>query len=286
MSDRYGSRTAVTVPRQLESWRKNLVGPAIAPTTWRSKNNSSLRDVAYAMAAGLAVRLAAVMFLFTDRLDPWRGHWRFAWEMGMVGRSLATGKGFSSPFPPDTGPTAWLGPIYPALIAGVFKLFGLFTASSAIALLTLNSIFSILTCVPIFLIAQQTMGERQARWATWIWALFPYAIYISAGRIWDNALTTLLLTVIVWFTLVLEKRATPLLWANYGALWALSARTRQCQHVRAASAAGAVDRVAPHSPGRTLAGRRGSRGHRVCSTSRALASAELQHVRTFHSASQ
>lgn len=219
------SRTTVTIPKQLESRRKNLARLTIVPTARESNKISSLRGLAYAMAAGLAVRLATMMFLYPDRLDPWRGHWRFAWEMGMVARSLATGKGFSSPFPPDTGATAWLGPVYPAVIAGAFKTFGLFTAASAIALLTLNSIFSVLTCIPIFLIARQTMGERQARWATWIWALFPYAIYISAGRIWENALTTFLLTVLVWYTLVLEKRATRLLWAGYGSLWALTALT-------------------------------------------------------------
>jgi 4-amino-4-deoxy-L-arabinose transferase-like glycosyltransferase len=163
--------------------------------------------------------------MYADRLDPWRGHWRFAWEMGMVGRSVATGKGFSSPFPPDTGATAWLGPVYPALIAGVFKVFGLFTAASAIALLALNSLFSALTCIPVFLIARKTMGERQARWAVWIWALFPYAIYLSAGRIWENALSALLLTALVWYTLVLEERGNTTLWAGYGALWALTALT-------------------------------------------------------------
>ncbi len=178
-----------------------------------------------AMAAGLLLRLAVVPFLYADRLDPWRGHWRFAWEMGMVGRSLAMGKGFSSPFPPDTGATAWLGPVYPMLIAAVFKVFGLFTASSAIALLALNSLFSALTCIPVFFIARRTLGEHQARWAAWIWALFPYAIYLAAGRIWENVLTTLLLSVLVWYTLVLEERGNALLWAGSAAVWAVTALT-------------------------------------------------------------
>ena len=175
------------------------------------------------MAAGLAVRLLVIPFLYADRLDPWRGHWRFAWEMGMVARSLATGKGFTSPFPPETGPTAWMGPVYPTLMAAVFKVFGLFTAASAITLLTLNTIFSVLTCIPVFLIAKRTLGARRARWATWMWALFPYAVYLSAGRIWENALSTLLLTTLVWLTLVLEERGEARLWAGYGALWAVTA---------------------------------------------------------------
>lgn len=163
--------------------------------------------------------------MYADRLDPWRGHWRFAWEMGMVARSIATGHGIASPFPPDTGPTAWQAPVYPALVAAVFKVFGLFTASSAIVLLGLNSLFSALTCVPVFFIARRATGDRAARWAVWLWALFPYAIYLSAGRIWENALTTLLATALVWFTIELAEHSTPSRWASYGAVWGITALT-------------------------------------------------------------
>ncbi len=184
---------------------------------------SSLRSPWVAVLAGLAVRLCVVPFMYGDRLDPWRGHWRFAWEMGMIARSIATGHGISSPFDPQTGPTAWQAPVYPALMAAVFKVFGLFTAASAIALLALNSLFSALTCIPIFFIARRTMGDRVARWAVWIWAFFPYAIYLSSGRIWENALTTLLLTTLIWYTLALDERGTVLRWAGYGALWGVTA---------------------------------------------------------------
>ena len=186
-------------------------------------NAFGAQTACYAAGVGLLVRLCVVPFMYADRLDPWRGHWRFAWEMGMVARSIATGHGIASPFPPDTGPTAWQAPVYPALMAVVFKLFGLFTATSALVLLGLNSLFSALTCVPVYLIAHRTIGEREARWAAWIWAFFPYAIYLSAGRIWENALTTLLLTTLIWFTLELDDRSTPMRWACYGALWAVTA---------------------------------------------------------------
>ena len=189
------------------------------------KRRAVLRLVAKPIATAFAIRLMIIPFLYTDRLDPWHGHWRFAWEMGMVARSLATGKGFASPFPPSTGPTAWFPPVYPAVMAAVFNIFGVFTAASAIALLALNSVCSALTCVPIFLIARKTIGERQARWAAWMWAFFPYAIYLSAARIWENALSTLLLASLVWYTLVLVERGNTRLWAGYGAAWAAMALT-------------------------------------------------------------
>jgi 4-amino-4-deoxy-L-arabinose transferase-like glycosyltransferase len=89
----------------------------------------------------------------------------------------------------------------------------------------LNSIFSALTCIPVYLIARRTIGAREARWAAWLWAFFPYAIYLSAGRIWENALTTLLLTTLIWFTLELEQNSSVLAWCGYGVLWAVAALT-------------------------------------------------------------
>ena len=61
--------------------------------------------------------------------------------MGRIAASLASGHGFSSPFGPQTGPTAWEPPLYPYLTAGVFLIFGIYSKASAFVLLTLNSIF-------------------------------------------------------------------------------------------------------------------------------------------------
>src|ERR1700690_3285999 len=57
----------------------------------------------------------------------------FLFEPGNIAASVATGKGFSSPFRVETGPTAWLTPVYPVLLAGIFRLFGLYTFASFVA---------------------------------------------------------------------------------------------------------------------------------------------------------
>src|ERR1700682_4549686 len=113
----------------------------------------------------LAIRLVVMGFLYTDRLDPARDHWTFGWETGRVARSIASGQGFSSPYSEPTGPTALIPPVYTYLDAGVFKLFGIYTATSALALLTLNNIFSSLTCLPVYSIARRVFGVRNAAWA-------------------------------------------------------------------------------------------------------------------------
>src|SRR5712691_3001953 len=65
--------------------------------------------------SALLVRLAVVAFLYPERLNPDRDHWRFAGETGRIARSIVQGHGFSSPLHADTGPTAWMTPIsFPA----------------------------------------------------------------------------------------------------------------------------------------------------------------------------
>ncbi len=84
----------------------------------------------------LAVRLVVMVFLLPEQLEPERDHWHFGYEAGRIARSIVEGHGFGSPLFEDTGPTAWMTPVYPYLVAGVFKVFGVYTKTSAIVLLS------------------------------------------------------------------------------------------------------------------------------------------------------
>ena len=173
----------------------------------------------------LALRLVVMGFAYKIQLDPSQDHWVFGWETGRVARSIATGQGFSSPYPEPTGPTALIPPVYTYLLAGVFKVFGIYSRSSAVAILTVNNLFSSLTCVPVFLIAHRVLGARAAVWAGWIWAFFPYSIALSNVVVWETSLTTLLLTLLVLLTLNLEHSKNLRAWVGYGLLWGVSALT-------------------------------------------------------------
>ena len=177
------------------------------------------------VVTALALRLVVMGFVYTSQLDPAQDHWAFGCEMGRVARSIVTGQGFSSPYTQPTGPTALLPPVYPFLLAGVFKLFGIYTAASALAILTLNNLFSSFTCLPIFLIARRVFGLRVASWAGWIWAFFPYSVILSNLWVWETALTTLLLTLIVLATLHIERSTSFIAWVGYGLLWGFAALT-------------------------------------------------------------
>ncbi|MFI5103662.1 MAG: ArnT family glycosyltransferase [Terriglobales bacterium] len=170
------------------------------------------------------LQVAAIAVFHTYKFRPADNHFAFGWEMGRVGQAIAEGKGFSNPYGEQTGATAWEPPIYPYLIGGVFKLFGIYSNASAFVLLTINSLFSALTCVPIFLIARQTMGEKVAVWSAWVWALLPYVMYWSVHWIWDTTLSPLLLSLIFLVALQLgESPASRRLWIQFGILWGLIA---------------------------------------------------------------
>jgi hypothetical protein len=184
------------------------------------QRSTSLRAM---VLVSFLLQVAAVAVFHTYRFRPADNHFGFGWEMGRVGQAIAEGKGFSNPYGAQTGPTAWEPPIYPYLIGGVFKLFGIYSNTSAIALLTINSLFSALTCIPIFLIARQTMGEKVAVWSAWTWALLPYVMYWSVHWVWDTTLSPLLLSLIFLAALQLgESPASQQLWISFGILWGLT----------------------------------------------------------------
>ncbi len=201
-----------------------MKNPADAGLYDTPSHNRMRRTWLWATVAALAVRLVVVGFTYQRFLNPGRDHWEFAYETGKIARSIIAGHGFSNPYyAVNTGPTAEIAPVFPYLVAAVMAVFGIYTKAAALAVLTLNSLFSALTCVPIFFLAKKSFGVREARWAAWTWAFFPYAVYFSANSMWDHALTALLLTLLVLIALHLENSTRLWAWAGFGLLWGLSA---------------------------------------------------------------
>jgi len=60
-------------------------------------------------------------------------------ELGQVAANIAQGRGMSSPFAPGDSPTAWFMPAVPLLWALLFKLTGVFSLQSLVALYSLES---------------------------------------------------------------------------------------------------------------------------------------------------
>jgi 4-amino-4-deoxy-L-arabinose transferase-like glycosyltransferase len=149
-----------------------------------------------------ALQLATIGLFHEYRTRSGDDNFGFGFEMGRIGRSIAQGHGFSSPYEGNTGPSAWEPPLYPFLIGGVFKLFGIYTVASAWLLLSINCIFATLTTIPIFWIAHRSFGAQVAIWSAFTWALNPYVWSYGVHWIWDVTFTPFALACI--FLLALE----------------------------------------------------------------------------------
>jgi 4-amino-4-deoxy-L-arabinose transferase-like glycosyltransferase len=187
-------------------WKSGALAPREQPEKDQrlSPRRGLPRFFLWLLPLSFALQLAAIAALQQYRVRPGNDHFEFGWEMGRVARSIAQGHGFSNPYEGNTGPTAWEPPLYPYLMAGVFKLFGVYSMASAWVLLALNSLVATLTSIPIYRIARRTFGERVAVWSAYAWALNPYVWYWSIHWIWDTTFTPLVLTSIFLLALVLE----------------------------------------------------------------------------------
>jgi hypothetical protein len=205
-------------------------------STWMKGSDPGLRLPWRMFWVGFAIRVLYITLAHSYHLRVFQDHFQFGWEMGRIARALATGYGYADPFNGHSGPTAWTPPLYPLLLAGVFKLFGVYTAASAWVILVINSIFSAAVAPAIYEIATRCFsgrndGKQVPIWSGWLWALYPAAMQYSVRWVWEMSLTVFLFS----WTLVLalrirgigrrpdEPRQTTCHWAVFGVLWGLIA---------------------------------------------------------------
>jgi hypothetical protein len=180
------------------------------------------RVLLFIVLTSFLLRITLVLALRTYDIPAEQDHFLFAYETGRVARSLAEGRGFASPFPMPSGPTALLPPGYPIVLAGIFELFGVYTATSAAAALGLNCVFAALTSIPLFLLGAEIFNPAAGLMAAALFALYPPSIWHSISTIWDTNLFTLCLAV---SALALSRAVVAMQvrsWAAAGALIALT----------------------------------------------------------------
>jgi 4-amino-4-deoxy-L-arabinose transferase-like glycosyltransferase len=199
-----------------------------APVTDSEKDAPRRHALAWAVCVGFAIRLVVICFYFRQLPDAKLNYEQFGWEVGWVARALASGHGFSSPVWPITGPTAMVPPLYTFLLAGIFKLFGIYTLTSGFIILSLNSLFSSLNCIAVYFSARYSLGARAARVAAWAWAFYPFAIYFSADRVWEYSLTSLLFTLCFCIAQRIHAAKTWPAWAGFGLLYGIAAQSNPC----------------------------------------------------------
>ena len=168
---------------------------------------------------GFALRVLYIALAHSYKFRTTDANFSFGWEIGRIAYSLANGRGFSSPFGGDTGPSAWTAPVYPWIVSLAFRAFGTYSHAASFALLTFNSLCSALTSWAIYRTARRVFNEKVALWSGWIWALLPYIIYWSVRWIWETSLTALLLSLAFMLTVEMEGDDRLTSWVGYGVLW-------------------------------------------------------------------
>ncbi len=158
-----------------------------------------------------------------------------AGETSRIAASIATGHGFSNPFREPTGPSAWIPPVYPFLLTGIFRVFGLFTATSYWAAVGVNVIVHGLSCVVLYWITGEAFGRRTGWYAALALASFPLlfqplvllhvlggaggeGLFIPPNSIWNTHILELTILLLIWLTLRRHVH-----WAVYGTAWGFAA---------------------------------------------------------------
>src|SRR3984885_7247030 len=194
------------------------------PRTFTNTIRAAATSLWLIMFVALALRLA-YMWQFQD-IHPRQGVSviPFLFESGNIAHSLSMGHGFSSPFRVDTGPTAWMTPLFPLLLAGIFRIFGAYTFHAWAATVLLNISCCTLACVPIYFAGKRIGGIALASGAAWLWAIFPNAILMPVESMWDACISALLVATILWATLALGRAESQRLrkWCAYGLLWGVA----------------------------------------------------------------
>ena len=153
---------------------------------------------------GFALRVVVILVGHTYRIRADQGNFNFGFEAGRIARSLVMGQGYGNPFNGTSGPTAWLPPLYPLLMAAAFKVFGVYTRGAALALMVVDSALSAAIVPAVYEIAARCFDARGiarraakygapvAVWSAWLWAVYPAALQYAVHWIWEMSLTACL----------------------------------------------------------------------------------------------
>jgi hypothetical protein len=162
------------------------------------------RTVVVILGTALLARLFATWVFIANHPKNWL--FSHPYEMGFVANSLIHGLGYSSPFGGSTGPTAIVAPGYPTLIAGIFLVFGSYTLASAIAIMAMQILFSLLTIWLMIHIADEMLDSRSAIVAGAFWAVSLPLLWIP-NIFWETSISAC--SVVGMIALALRCRRAP-----------------------------------------------------------------------------
>ncbi len=150
--------------------------------------------------AALATRLISATYILSRRFRPQTLFLKN--EPSHIAAALVSGLGFSSPYAgAPIAPTAQQPPLYPLILAGVFKVFGIYSVESVWAAVLLNVLAGAVTAVLLYYVGRLHFGETVGILAAWLWVLpwmygaNAFAVSLTNAYLAALGLTALILVV-------------------------------------------------------------------------------------------
>jgi len=166
-------------------------------------------------ALALTIKLSVLAFFLHAR--PGLTNWGVN-ESGMIARSLVLNHSYGGAFHDARGPTAWLAPAYPSIVAAIFSIFGIQSHAAAIVLLILNCLLSAITAVVVMKIGTRCFSETVGFLSAILWAVSPTAA-VTELILWDSCLAALFVSLAIWMTVKLEPESGVRDYSYCGAMW-------------------------------------------------------------------
>jgi hypothetical protein len=192
---------------------------AMPATTPRTSGVRPVRRFPYLTAAFLAAVLVGGA-VYGKLTATQRG------EHFNIARALSSGQGFAHPFGDRTGPTAWMGPVYPAFLAALYRLGGGDRNVVTTALVLCHVGVLVATGVLVLALARQTtrrLGPVLVATAFFLGALYQFPCWFQhVDDCWVILLTLDLLLVGLCWLRPLDQWPRAAAWGLLGGLAALT----------------------------------------------------------------
>ena len=138
-------------------------------------------------------------------------------EPSHIAAALAAGLGFSAPYSgAPIAPTAQQPPLYPVMLAAVFKVFGIYSVPSLWTAIVINILAGAMTAVLLYYVGRRHFGETVGILAAWLWVL-PWAYQTKAFSVSLTNAYLAALGVTILFLWLPQTLVTGWRWCIFGA---------------------------------------------------------------------
>jgi 4-amino-4-deoxy-L-arabinose transferase-like glycosyltransferase len=135
-------------------------------------------------------------FLFSAGFQTWNfiDRWQYGQEIGRIGRFLVE----LGEFVVEPGKqTSKFPPVYPFIVALVFRIWGVYTTQSALVLFLIQSTCAGLAAICLMLLGSRIFNRTTGLVAGFAWALYPSSLFESTAVVWYSELSILLALLLI-----------------------------------------------------------------------------------------